>query len=124
MIERDMHYTWSTYITDLSIPSEWVYNGYHHDILPSYLIEDAEMIVFIDSHDKHERLRNSKEMDGLATLDRLQPRFTVFDDAYANGETLDIPDELLATNDFNEVLKFAKERSKWEYEQNFHYAMA
>jgi len=108
----DTHTIWKTYLTDLDIPKDWTYNGYHHDTLPSYLIEDSKMIVFMDSHDKNERLQNSLEMDSLATLDRLQPRFTVFDDAYANGDTLDIPEELLATDDFNKVLKFAKERSK------------
>ena len=97
---------WSTYITDLDIPKDWTYNGNHHDVLPSYLIEDAKMIVFIDSHDKNERLRNSKEWNTCATIDNLNPRFTVFCDNYANGDTLDIPEELLATDNFKEILEF------------------
>jgi hypothetical protein len=103
---------WATYITDLDIPNDWDYDGYHHAVLPSYIIEDANMVVYIDSHDKNERLRNSKEWNSCATIDNLNPRFTVFNSDYATGNTLDIPEELLATNHFNEVLKFAKERSK------------
>lgn len=97
---------WATYITDLDIPKDWTYNGSHHDVLPSYLIDDAKMIVFIDSHDKNERLRNSKEWNSCATIDNLNPRFTVFCDNYANGDTLDIPEELLATDNFKEILEF------------------
>jgi len=89
---------WKTYITDLDIPKDWTYNGYHHDVLPSYYVN--EFIIYIDSHDKNERLRNSKEFDGRATIDNLNPRFTVFSD------NLNIPEELLATDNFTEVLNF------------------
>lgn len=98
---------WKTYITDLDIPKEWTYNGNHNDALPSYLIKNSKIIVYIDSHDKNERLRNSLEWNSCATIDNLNPRFTVFNDNYANGDTLDIPEELLATDNFKEILEFA-----------------
>ena len=99
---------WATYITDLNIPKEWTYNGYHHDVLPSYYSSNG-YIIYIDSHDKNERLRNSKEWNGCATMDNLNPRFTVFSDNYANGDTLDIPEESLATDNFKEVLNFVSD---------------
>ena len=99
---------WATYITDLNIPKDWTYSADHHAVLPSYYTNTG-YIIYIDSHDKAERLRNSKEWNGCATMDNLNPRFTVFSDNYANGDTLDIPEELLATDNFKEVLNFVSD---------------
>ena len=108
---------WKTYITDLDIPKDWKYNGYHHDVLPSYYVNG--FIIYIDSHDKNERLRNSKEWNGCATMDNLNPRFTVFSDNYASGNTLDIPEELLATDNFVEVLEFVSIKDMWKKENKY-----
>ena len=96
---------WKTYITDLDIPKDWTYNADHHAVLPSYYTSTG-YIIYVDSHDKNERLLNSKEWNGCATIDNLNPRFTVFSDNYASGNTLDIPEELLATDNFKEILEF------------------
>jgi hypothetical protein len=108
---------WSTYITDLSIPKAWKYNGYHHDVLPSWYVNG--FIIYIDSHLKSERLINSKEWNSCATLDNLNPRFTVFSDNYASGNTLDIPEELLATDNFTEVLEFVSIKDMWKKENKY-----
>ena len=105
---------WSTYITDLSIPKAWKYSNQRHDVLPSWYVNG--FIIYIDSHLKSERLINSKEWNGCATMDNLNPMFTVFSDNYASGNTLDIPEELLATNNFTEVLEFVSIKDMWKKE--------
>jgi hypothetical protein len=49
-------------------------------------------------------------------MDNLNPRFTVFSDNYASGNTLDIPEELLATDNFVEVLEFVSIKDMWKKE--------
>jgi hypothetical protein len=102
---------WDTYITDLDIPDNWECTSFHHDELPSY--EHNGYKIWIDSHDLHQRIENTKNIfgkdlyiseerkivDGVdVTDDNLMPRFIVEND--------DLDECQLGTNDFKEVVHF------------------
>ena len=102
---------WNTYITDLDIPDNWECTSFHHDELPSYEYNGYK--IWIDSHDLHQRIENTKNIfgkdlyiseerkivDGVdVTDDNLMPRFIV--------EYDDLDECQLGTNDFKEVVHF------------------
>ena len=102
---------WNTYTTDLNIPDTWVNTSNENDDKPSYTFNGYK--VWIDSHDLHQRIENTKNIfgrdlyiseerkivDGVdVTDDNLMPRFIVEND--------DLDECQLGTNDFKEVVHF------------------
>jgi hypothetical protein len=62
----------------------------------------------MDSQHLTERKNNAYNIYGLSESDPLPPRFTVFNSAFYNGDTLHETPELIATNNFNELLDFVE----------------
>jgi hypothetical protein len=97
---------WKTYITDLNIPKDWTCTSFCNDELPSYQIHNLH--IWMDSQHLTERKNNAYNIYGLSESDPLPPRFTVFNSAFYNGDTLHETPELIATNNFNELLDFVE----------------
>tara|TARA_R100001377_G_C3168681_1_gene102259 strand:+ start:99 stop:704 length:606 start_codon:yes stop_codon:yes gene_type:complete len=99
---------WNTYTDDLEIPTGWECTSYGNDELPSYQANGYH--IWMDSHHMSERLINSKNIYGK---NEVQPRFSVINadiynmvSSHVEYHPDDYNDNLLNTDDFNEVIEF------------------
>jgi hypothetical protein len=100
------------YIDDLKVPNDWACTSYNNDELASFQVNGLH--IWVDSHCEIIRAQNSKNIYGYT--DKLAPRFMVTNsDGYNHLDECD-DQNLLETNDFQEVITFAKSYKFLEFE--------